>query len=339
MARHSASFTSVSWIPSEAIPASLVKIPMILGIGHYDPPPPGRLEDLDGMHERGEFRFANRLSGWIEVEDGVIVDAGHDGGGLISKTVADFRVGSLSFTPLAYPDMRREPEMGEGWVRFVQTTGGRTGSPMPRRVNRPPYLQVSPPTVWTTLAMTMFADGRVEHEVVGASPFPRHWFYDHEGLLVKKSGIADYKGWAAEVQDDHTPWNEGELALLVSDAETEMERVMSSTIMQGGARPEIRRLSEGSTLTEEGQEGSELYLVLDGMLTVEVGGEPVADVGPGSILGERAVLEGGTRTSTLRARTQVKVAVAGADQLDRTALEELATIHRREGAAGGAVET
>lgn len=109
---------------------------------------------------------------------------------------------------------------------------------------------------------------------------------------------------------------------------------MSTTIMRGGAKPEFRRLAERDTLTEQGDAGSELYLVLDGILAVEVDGESVAEVGPGAILGERAVLEGGRRTSTLRALSPVRVAVATADQIDRKALEELASGHRREDQAG-----
>jgi CRP-like cAMP-binding protein len=46
--------------------------------------------------------------------------------------------------------------------------------------------------------------------------------------------------------------------------------------------------------------------------------------------GERAVLEGGTRTSTIVAVTDCKLAVAKADELDRSALAELSTGHRRE---------
>ena len=47
------------------------------------------------------------------------------------------------------------------------------------------------------------------------------------------------------------------------------------------------RRSQGSTwmpLTEQGDEGNELYL-LDGVLAVEVDGETVAEIGPGAILG------------------------------------------------------
>jgi len=43
--RRSSSVTSVSWIPSEAIPGPM-KIPFSLGVGHCHAPPPGELGDL-----------------------------------------------------------------------------------------------------------------------------------------------------------------------------------------------------------------------------------------------------------------------------------------------------
>lgn len=333
--RHGASFTSLSWIPSEAIPGlGSAKIPMVLGIGHYDPPPPGHLDDLEALHAAGAFRFANPLRAWIEVEDGEIIDAGYEGGGLISPTVAKFGGAALAIPPVAFPDLRQDPERGDGWVRFEQTTGGRTGAPMPRRVNRPPFVQITAPTAWTTLGLTIHSDGNSEYEIVGASPFPRHWFYDGEGTLVKKSGITDFKGWAGEMFGDKSPWGDYQHELRVTDAESELERILSKAIMQGDHKPEIRRLRQGMALTQQGEEGDELYLVLDGMLTVEVDGEAVAEVGPGTVLGERAILEGGRRTSTLRAATPVKVAVARSDQIDRAALQDLAKAHRREIEAG-----
>ncbi|CAN5525606.1 MAG: cyclic nucleotide-binding domain-containing protein [Acidimicrobiia bacterium] len=327
--RHNASFTSLSWIPSEAIPG-LLKIPMVLGISHYDQPPPGHLDDLEALHAAGSFRFANPLQAWIEVEDGRIVDAGYEGGGLISKTVASLGVTEVTIPPVPFPDLRADPEWGDGWVRFEQTVGGRTGAPIPRRVNRPPFVQITAPTVWTTLALKIHGDGRSEYEIVGASPFPRHWFYDADGNLVKKSGIADYKEWAGEMFGEKSPWGNYQHELLVADAESELERILSKVIMQGGNKPEIRRLRSGMALTQQGEEGDELYLVLDGVLSVEVDGEAVAEVGPGTILGERAILEGGMRTSTLRAVTPVKVAVARSDQIDRQALLDLARGHHRE---------
>ena len=55
-----------------------------------------------------------------------------------------------------------------------------------------------------------------------------------------------------------------------------------------------------------------------------VGGEEIAQVGPGAILGEGAVVGGGKRNATLRACTPARVAVIAADQIDREALETLA---------------
>jgi CRP-like cAMP-binding protein len=56
----------------------------------------------------------------------------------------------------------------------------------------------------------------------------------------------------------------------------------------------------------------------------------VAEVGPGAILGERALLEGGKRTSTLRAATPARVAVVSPEEVDQSALPELARAHRAE---------
>jgi CRP-like cAMP-binding protein len=52
------------------------------------------------------------------------------------------------------------------------------------------------------------------------------------------------------------------------------------------------------------------------------------------VLGERAVLEGGSRTATLRAVTECKVAAVRPDGIDRDKLAALADGHRREHALG-----
>jgi CRP-like cAMP-binding protein len=93
--------------------------------------------------------------------------------------------------------------------------------------------------------------------------------------------------------------------------------------MRDGKPPARQNLEPGATLIEQGAEGTELYLLLDGVLTAEVDGEEVAEIGPGAVLGERAVLEGGRRTATLRARTRCRVAVVPSDLVDRGSLERL----------------
>jgi CRP-like cAMP-binding protein len=100
--------------------------------------------------------------------------------------------------------------------------------------------------------------------------------------------------------------------------------------MRKDSKPEIRTIKKGTRLVEQGEPGDKLFLLLDGVLAVIVDGEPVAELGPGAILGERAVLEGGRRTSTLEAKTPCRVAIARAEQIDRAALMELAKGHRTE---------
>ena len=90
----------------------------------------------------------------------------------------------------------------------MQTTGGRTGLPAPRRVKHPPFVQFKAPTVWTTLALTIHADGTSSFEVLGASKFPRHWVYDDDGKLAAKVGLADFKEWYRDAFGKHTPWGD-----------------------------------------------------------------------------------------------------------------------------------
>ncbi len=330
--------TSVSWIPSEAISGHM-KLPFSLKIGHYDDPLPDRIDDLAAWRDADRFRFANVLSAFIEVEDGEVIAWGYTGEPMIGATTASLGFASLTFPAVSYPTIEREPEFGDGYVRFVQTAGGRTGAPMPRRVERPPWVQLSAPTAWTTLGLTLRHDGRVEYDLVGASPFPRHWIYDGAGQLALKTGFVDFRTWAAANFGEKSPWGDHDEEARVTEVETALERQLSRTIMRSGAKPEIRRGAPDEVVVEQGSIGEELFLLLDGVLAVEVDGEPLAEVGPGAVLGERAILEDGRRTSTLRAVTPVKLAVATADQIDRDALRTLSEGHRREEARVATSET
>ena len=328
--RVESSVTSVSWIPSEAVKGPVLKGTFDSGITSYDDPPPDVIDDLEAWREAARFRFANRLEAWAEIEGGRIVDAGCSGGGLMGSTTVRLAKLRATFEPVALPDLRQEPARSDTEVRFVQTTGGRTGLPAPRRVKHPPFVQFRAPTVWTTLALTIRADGTSEFEVLGASKFPRHWIYDADGKIAAKVGLADFKDWYRDAFGKHTPWGDHDSKALVTAVETALERQLSVTIMSAGERPEIRTVKQGKYLVEQGDPGNSLFLLLDGVLSVTIDGEPVAEVGPGVILGERAVLEGGVRTASLQASTDVRVAVAPADRVDRDALLQLREHHRIE---------
>ena len=217
-------------------------------------------------------------------------------------------------------------------MRFVQTAGGRPGLPAPRSVRRRPYVQWRAPLVWTTLSLTLHADGRAEYALEGASRFPRHWIYDADGQLTHKSGLTDYANWWRVSFGRHSPWGEEDSPALVTAVETALERTLSVQLMHGAARPRISTVPAGTELVRQGEPGNEIYLVLDGVIRVERDGTRLAEYGPGALLGERALLEGGSRTSTLVAVTPSRVASVFAVQFDLPALAELATGHRREDA-------
>ena len=331
--RYESLVTSVSWIPSEAM-EGMLHYGMDVGPGHYDAPLPDKLGDLEEWRAADRFRFANRLRAWIEVDgSGSITGSGYgDGGGVIGSTT--LRLGNLHhcFRAVGLPDLRSDPEREDGWVRFTQTAGGRTGVPMPRRVRRRPYVQWNAPLAWTTVALTLHADGRAKPALAGASRFPRHWVYDSAGQLFAKSGLIDFRDWYRRSCGRHTPWGDQDSPALVTTVETALEQSLSAQLMRGAAKPRIRRFKPGSVLVRQGEPGTEIYLILDGVVRVERDGERLAEYGPGAMLGERAPLEGGTRTSSLIAVTACRTASAGAGQFDRAALQELAGGHRRESA-------
>ncbi len=192
-------------------------------------------------------------------------------------------------------------------------------------------MQLVGPNVWTTLALTIHADGRAEPELVGASTFPRHWLYDDGGHLIAKSGLIDFDEWYHHAFGSHSPWGAEDSPALSAEAESAIERQLADSIMRGDAAPNRREVEADAMLFAQDDPGDELYLVLDGMLRIEVDGEAVADVGPGAIVGERALLEGGRRTAAARAVTPCRLAVARRDQVDRAALAAIAEGHRREG--------
>ncbi len=324
--RIESSVTSLSWLPLGAVQA-LPDLAFASGIAHYDPPPPDQLHDPEDLLARDGARFVNQLRAFIEVEDGRITAHGHLGQGHIGSTTLRLASAALTFPGAAFPDLRPQPELGDGWVRFAQTAGGRTGVAAPHRVHRRPFVQLAAPTVWTTLSLTIHADGRSDFQVIGASPFPRHWIYDHTGRLVAKSGLIDFQTWYRQSFGQHTPWGGEQSPALVTAVESALERQLSAVII--GSHPPFVRLRPGEHLVEQGEPGGRLFLLFDGVLLVLRDGRPVTEVGPGAVLGEMALLDGGRRTATLQAITPCRVAVVPGDRVKRGMLEAVAK-HRHD---------
>ena len=327
--RIESSVTSISWIPSAAI-AGTTRIPFELGVTHYDDPPPDEWKDLDSVVGPEGARFANDLRAWVEVEDGRIVGYGQGGAGRVSDTLVHFGGMRVLVEAIGYPDLRPEPVVGDDFVRFTQTAGGRPGVPAPRLVKDAPFVKIEGPVVWTTLALTLYADGSTGQELVGASSFPRHWIYDANGSLVGKSALIDFKTWYRTASPARSPWRGHETAVPAAEAETALERRLSLAIMRGGPKPRTTKVKAGAAILTEGEAADEIVLVLDGLVAVEAGGTELAKLGPGAVLGERASLEQGQRTATVRALTDCRVVSYQAAALPLADLRELAAGHHRE---------
>jgi hypothetical protein len=276
------------------------------------------------------YRFANHLWAFAEFdESGAVGRYGEQGSGWLGQRPVREGV-ELEIGTIPMPARRDEPVVGPDWVRFRQTWGERTASHLAKATLRPPFVRFDAPVAWTTLELTLHADGGVDGRLAGASPFPRHWVYDADGHLDATSAVTDWKGWTGSAIGRHTPWGDEDSPAFVTAVESALERELADMLLRDTPRPAVRRLRAGEVLTRQGDPGDELYLVVDGVLAVSVDGADVVELGPGTVLGERAVLQGGRRTATLTARTQAKVMVVPAERVDRDRLAGLAASHRRE---------
>ena len=66
-------------------------------------------------------------------------------------------------------------------------------------------------------------------------------------------------------------------------------------------------LPEGQTLAREGERGKEFLVLADGIADVASDGEVVNRLGPGDFFGEISLLEGGPRTATVSAATEIRL--------------------------------
>src|SRR5215469_2093547 len=122
MVRIERSATSLSWIPSGSIPGPL-RLPFEKGLMHYDPPPPLVVTDIMDMRGRGEFRFANRLRAWVDVEGGHILDYGYAGGLIMGLTPITAGPLKVLLPTKRNPLIQHSPQVVGDNVTFVQTAG------------------------------------------------------------------------------------------------------------------------------------------------------------------------------------------------------------------------
>lgn len=83
----------------------------------------------------------------------------------------------------------------------------------------------------------------------------------------------------------------------------------------------ILRLDEGQVLATEGARGAEMMILVSGTADVERGGERIATLGDGDVVGELAVLASEPRTATVVATSEVELIHLSAADVTRVLAE------------------
>lgn len=80
-----------------------------------------------------------------------------------------------------------------------------------------------------------------------------------------------------------------------------------------------KRVSAGTNLLVEGEAGDTLLIIASGHVTIHIGDKELAKIGPGSVLGEMALITGAPRSATAKAHEEVEYF-----ELSRSDVQELA---------------
>jgi CRP/FNR family cyclic AMP-dependent transcriptional regulator len=121
----------------------------------------------------------------------------------------------------------------------------------------------------------------------------------------------------------------------VSDPKLDLLRTVP--LFAGLSRAEIERmgaltdevdLPAGRVLMREGEHGREMFVLVDGAARVERAGGQIAQSGPGALLGEIALLDGGPRTATVTLTADSRLLVLGRREFV-AAMDEMPEIRLR----------
>lgn len=102
--------------------------------------------------------------------------------------------------------------------------------------------------------------------------------------------------------------------------DSHLDHLASISLFSALSRKELQRVArasdevtvkEGHELARQGDVGREMFVIVDGTATVKRNGRKVATVGPGSAIGEMALLDRGPRTASIVADSELTVLVLG----------------------------
>jgi CRP/FNR family transcriptional regulator, cyclic AMP receptor protein len=77
-----------------------------------------------------------------------------------------------------------------------------------------------------------------------------------------------------------------------------------------------RDVHAGDILCEQGESGTDAFVIVEGDVAVFFNDKQIAEIGPGEVVGELSVERGGIRTATLKAMTPVRALVVDAREVE-----------------------
>jgi CRP-like cAMP-binding protein len=120
-------------------------------------------------------------------------------------------------------------------------------------------------------------------------------------------------------------------------SDRKLELLANVPLLAGCTKGELRRIGsladevevpEGKVLTRQGEPGHECFVIVDGRATANMRGRRRSSMGPGSFFGEISLLDGGPRSATVTAETDMRLLVLGSRGFS-TLLREMPTLAPR----------
>jgi CRP-like cAMP-binding protein len=143
-------------------------------------------------------------------------------------------------------------------------------------------------------------------------------YYVASLFLVQKGAALRYPSRFLEYALDRKRKAVGDKLALLSQIEL-LRHLPAEDIEPLIDRVKERTASAGEFIFRTGDPGNALYLVADGVVEVidDNAGRTLAELGPGQVFGEMALLNDGTRTASIRAKTHAQLLVIGKGDFTR----------------------
>jgi CRP-like cAMP-binding protein len=123
----------------------------------------------------------------------------------------------------------------------------------------------------------------------------------------------------------------------MGNRETPLDLLSRIPLFRGCTKDELRHIDRAATqvdyavgqlICREGDVGRELIMVVEGEASIDRGGVEIATVGPGAFIGEMSLLDGGPRSATITATSEVKALVLPTREFWQVIDEVPAIAHR-----------